>query len=297
MEFKEAIKIISDVLSTIGTPIDEDAYDGILVKKMESSNTLDEGRTTNQTHIAITGAQMDIFPYIRAEGYFAEASDSELKKYFIPQIPVCIRKANCVYLNGDTEEGLPFGGEVIEGKTSVVRSRRKNQADQIQVSLINFDSKEFVAFRKLLHTGSYMILLKHKKTLKYDIFGVIPNKGIKDDGGLQSINNLFFKLPTNTIVDVDLQDEDALSRNFYGMHITKRNSAVANGEINIGWSDLGDLAAVESKEQLSALMDSTYPDKKPRSKSQDISQIWTFKDGMSVGDYVVFSDGVNITMR
>ena len=293
MEFKEAIKIISDVLSTIGTPIDEDAYDGILVKKMESSNTLDEGRTTNQTHIAITGAQMDIFPYIRAEGYFAEDSDSELKKYFIPQIPVCIRKANCVYLNGDTEEGLPFGGEVIEGKTSVVRSRRKNQADQIQVSLINFDSKEFVAFRKLLHTGSYMILLKRKKTLKYDIFGVIPNKGIKDDGGLQSINNLFFKLPTNTIVDVDLQDEDALSRNFYGMHITKRNSAVANGEINIGWSDLGDLAAVESKDQLSALMDSTYPDKKPRSKSQDISQIWTFKDGMSVGDYVVFSDGVN----
>ena len=85
MEFKEAIKIISDVLSTIGTPIDEDAYDGILVKKMESSNTLDEGRTTNQTHIAITGAQMDIFPYIRAEGYFAEASDSELKKYFIQQ--------------------------------------------------------------------------------------------------------------------------------------------------------------------------------------------------------------------
>ena len=39
-----------------------DRYDGIAVKLLEASNTLDEGRTTNQTHIAITGEQMDIFP-------------------------------------------------------------------------------------------------------------------------------------------------------------------------------------------------------------------------------------------
>ena len=91
----------------------------------------------------------------------------------------------------------------------------------------------------------------------------------------------------------DVENANALSHNFYGMHITLKNSAVANGEISIGWSGLGDLSSVESKEQLSDLVDTTYPDKKPRSKAQDISQIWTFKDGMSIGDYVVFSDGVN----
>ena len=87
--------------------------------------------------------------------------------------------------------------------------------------------------------------------------------------------------------------DDALSHDFYGMHITRKNSAITNGEICIGWSGLGDLSEVASKEQLADLMDTTYPDKKPRSKAQDISQIWTFKDGMSIGDYVVFSDGVN----
>ena len=66
MDFKEALSIINEILPiTINKP-----YDGILVKKLEASNTLDVGRTTKQTHIAITGPQMDLFPYLRAPGYF-----------------------------------------------------------------------------------------------------------------------------------------------------------------------------------------------------------------------------------
>lgn len=57
MDFKEALAIINEVLpETLGR-----RYDGILVKRLEASNTLDEGRTTNQTHIAITGEQMKKF--------------------------------------------------------------------------------------------------------------------------------------------------------------------------------------------------------------------------------------------
>lgn len=87
--------------------------------------------------------------------------------------------------------------------------------------------------------------------------------------------------------------DDALRRNFYGIHITHRNSAVANGEINIGWCKLGDLTEVESKDDIAALYDAAYPDAKPRSKAQGVSQIWTFRDGMSVGDFIVFGDGAN----
>ena len=66
MDFKEALQIINEMISETS----EKKYDGILVKRLEASNTLDEGRTTNQTHIAITGEQMNIFPYLMAEGYF-----------------------------------------------------------------------------------------------------------------------------------------------------------------------------------------------------------------------------------
>lgn len=90
------------------------------------------------------------------------------------------------------------------------------------------------------------------------------------------------------------EDKDILAHNFYGMHIKKRNSAIQNGEISIGWCDLGDLSEVETKEELAQLMDETYPDKKLRSKAQDVSQVWTFKGGMSIGDYVVFSDGKQV---
>lgn len=133
---------------------------------------------------------------------FDSSSDAELKKYFILQIPVCIHEDNCLYLNNGNVSGLTFVNGIIEGKTSVVRSKRKSQADQIQVSLINFDSAEFVAFRKMLHAGSIFLLLKRKKEFKYDVFGLAPGKGIDADGGLSVLNNQFFKLPTNTVISV-----------------------------------------------------------------------------------------------
>ena len=203
MDFENAISLVANVLSLTGTDININKYDGLIVKKLESSNTLDEGRSTNQTHIAITGAQMDIFPYVRADGYFNDnESDTDLKKYFIPQISVSLFKTNCSYLDEGLTQELFFDTDVVEGKTSVVRSRRKSQADQIQVSLINFDTPNFVAFRKALRSGSYLILLKHSKKLKYDAFGIIPNKGIVEDGGLKDLNNHFYKLASNTIVDI-----------------------------------------------------------------------------------------------
>ena len=88
-----------------------------------------------------------------------------------------------------------------------------------------------------------------------------------------------------------METNDALSHNFYGMHITNRNSALANSEINIGWSALGDLSGVDSKEDVDARYGAAYPDAKPRSKAQGVTQIWSFKNGMSIGDYVVFGDG------
>lgn len=202
MVFNQAIDTVASALLKAGTSIDPANYDGVIVKKLEASNTLDDGRTTNQTHIAITGSQMDIFPYLRSDGYFNdEASDTELKKYYITQIPLSLYKSNVEYLD-DSQTDIYFESEIKSSFTSVVRSKRKSQADQIQVSLINFDGPDFVAFRKMLHAGSYLIILKVKQKFEYEAFGLIPNKGIENDGGLQALNNQFSKLATNTTVNV-----------------------------------------------------------------------------------------------
>ena len=123
MSFAKAISVIKYVLGKAGTTINMDDYDGAIVKKLAASNTLDEGRTTNQTHIAITGAQMDIFPYLCADGYFydgAVLSDVDLKKYFVIRIPVTLYENNLKHLGYNGDE-LSFINGVLHTATSVVR--------------------------------------------------------------------------------------------------------------------------------------------------------------------------------
>jgi GTPase subunit of restriction endonuclease len=201
MDFKGAISIINQIIpETSGRK-----YDGILVKKLEASNTLDEGRTTNQTHIAITGEQMDIFPYLMADGYFNrnyDERDEKLKKYFITQVPVRLYKSNVDMLRDKNEMPacLSFAGNnMIQANVSIVRSRRKSATDQAQLSLTSIDDPAFVAFRRLIHAGDYMIILKHRETLDYDCYGIRKSTGFKDQ--LKSLNNKFYKEGTNTRVN------------------------------------------------------------------------------------------------
>ena len=174
MTFNDVILSLVDTLSLAGTKINADDYDGVIVKALAASNTLDAGRSTNQTHIAITGAQMDIFPYLCADGYFYEdrrVADVDLKKYFVIRVPVTLYESNLRHLGYEGYE-LPFNNGLLRTATSVVRSKRGGQADQLQVSMLDMDGEHFVAFRKLMHTGTYFILLKRKAKMQYDAFGI-----------------------------------------------------------------------------------------------------------------------------
>ena len=167
MEFGQAIENIQKILKAIGTEIDIDDYDGLIVKRLEPSNTLDSGRTTKQSHIAITGAQMDMFPYVRADGYFEvdyENEDVDLKKYFVAQIPAYLHKENVDYLG----ENMLITDKEQLVHISIVRSRRNNAADQIQMSMTYMDSPKFIEFRRNVHAGSYLIILKRTKALIYE---------------------------------------------------------------------------------------------------------------------------------
>lgn len=206
MTFNEAIVSIAEVLSAAGTAINTSEYDGAIIKKLATSNTLDAGRTTNQTHIAITGPQMDIFPYLCADGYFYEehrVADVDLKKYFVIQIPVTLYESNLQHLGYEGFE-LPFSDGVLHTTTSVVRSKRGAQADQLQVSMLDMDGEHFVSFRRLMHEGSYLILLKRKAAMHYDAFGINPAMLTDADTNLSPMNNKFYKSSTNTVVDAGL---------------------------------------------------------------------------------------------
>ena len=302
MDFNEAIKLIYKVLGNIHSNINTENYDGLIVKKLEVSNTLDAGRTTKQSHIAITGAQMDLFPYVRADGYFEveyDKEDVDLKKYFVAQIPAYLHKENIDYLGEENVDILQ--DELVH--ISIVRSRRNNAADQIQMSMTYMDSPKFIAFRRMVHAGSYLIILKRKKELMYDLYAVKSSDINVDTYSLSDLNNCFYKAATNTVVKLDeivapkeVSDEidkhgDIIDHNLYGIHIQDKNDAIsdANPHICIGWSAMGDLSNISSYEELGNLYDKHFQ-KTPKGRGQDLGQIWRFLHDMQVGDYVIYSE-------
>lgn len=224
MTFSEAIQIIADALNATGTVISPNNYDGIIVKKLAVSNTIVGDRSnTNQSHIAITGSQMDIFPYLRSYGYSSgnsEIGESILKKYFIGKIPVDIYASNVEYLSLGNVSGIEFAGSTKRTSTTVIRSKRQVQVDQEQLSILSFDGPDFIRFRRLLGVDTYLIVLKHKESLMYDFFGVVPNRGIDGEARLDELHNHIFLEPTVTPVDVaDFQATTQIggvNRIFYG---------------------------------------------------------------------------------
>lgn len=92
---------------------------------------------------------------------------------------------------------------------------------------------------------------------------------------------------------ISVDDEDILSHNVYGIHITGKNSALSENDphICIGWSKMGDLSNCTDKDSISAKHAETWPNAKSKSRGQDVGQIYRFVVESQIGDYIVFGDG------
>lgn len=220
MSFNEIMESVSNVLTTLGITIKQNDYDGVLVKKLRSSNTLDDNRTTNQTHIALTGKQMDIFPFLCSYGYFENdySNRSEvLKRYFIVRVPFIINKVNYQYLfdNTTTSNPTPISDFDNDGNkkvySCVFRSRRNNAADQTQWSLLDKDDISFINFRRIINGNDYIIVLKSKNKFIYSIYAIKED----DAQSLENLNGQFDTLNTTTAVDIDALIDGDDKNEFY----------------------------------------------------------------------------------
>lgn len=237
MEFLESFEIINKVLKNNGINIkDIQEYDGIAVKMLSLSNTLDERESGNQTHIAITGAQMDIFPYLRASGYFDEEyenRDELLKKYFTLRIPIILLRDNYKYLKDSDKEDMEkidFDDSELRVFSHVVRSRRKNGGDQLQLSFKDYDDVAFIRFRRLIHKDDYLIILKLKGKLEYEFYGIRNRDSIFDNADLSVLNNKFKKINNSTFIYPDnICSED--SRNLENDIIKAFKAWLREGEL------------------------------------------------------------------
>lgn len=89
----------------------------------------------------------------------------------------------------------------------------------------------------------------------------------------------------------EIDDGEITTHNLFGIHIQGKNDALSetNPHICIGWSAMGNLADVESIDDLGALYDQHFA-KTQKGRGQDLGQIWRFLHDMKIGDYVIYSE-------
>lgn len=193
-EFNDKLgKICCCLKNECDVEIDLEKYDAFIVKRLGSSNTLDDGRKSNQTHIAITGNQMDMFPFLRSPSYFNNPkNNNNLKKFFYLRIPMLLNKSNLTYLNDKCED---IEDSNIKTFTHVVT--RDGDNNQLQLSLVNKDDQMFINFRRELHENDYLIFLKNKNSFEYEAYGIRENSS---NSILNEFNNKFFYIKNETVI-------------------------------------------------------------------------------------------------
>jgi len=65
------------------------------------------------------------------------------------------------------------------------------------------------------------------------------------------------------------------------------SSNLSIGRASIGWSDVPDMTAITTREQLREIVDRLYPVATPQSRAVTTGQLWTFRSSIAVGDMVV----------
>lgn len=170
--------------------LDDFDYDIVFIKQLKKSNTL-VPTNTNQTHVAITGKQMDVFPYLWNYNHLVE-KDSSFKKKYVLKVPLLLSKNNLSYLNN---EKIDEKDSYVSSFTYVNKSKRE-EGEQLELSYLKFDGEEFVEdFRRKIGIDDYLIIFKEKEKLNYLFLGIknedYISMGITD---VITVGDVFFEM-------------------------------------------------------------------------------------------------------
>lgn len=199
-------------------------------------------------------------------------------KYF------CIGVNDSVDKYKDYAFSLECSEQVAEKISGTENGSRNGPGNQIIIPNDYIPEKPFERIVNKL--GIYIAAVHRSKLMEYlktyDNRPYMVDAETVDLGGLEREE-----------ADAQTEDENdsVLNHNLFGIHIKEKNDALSDARphICIGWSALGDLSDIDSKEKLSELYEQ-YFQKNNRGRGQDIGQIWRFLNDVKIGDYVIYAD-------
>ncbi len=72
-----------------------------------------------------------------------------------------------------------------------------------------------------------------------------------------------------------------------GQQGENERSNIANNRVTIGWPEIGDLSACQTRDDVRALVDAAFPGDAPMRRANHTGQLWAFRDSIKPGDLVV----------
>lgn len=115
------------------------------------------------------------------------------------------------------------------------------------------------------------------------------------DAYMKNYFEIYDNRPYRDLIEVEYKpeddNEDIFKHNLFGIHITEKNDALSddNPHVCIGWSDMGDMSGIKTREELAEEFDKHYT-KNARGKGQDVGQLWRFLNDVKVGDYIIYAE-------
>lgn len=116
----------------------------------------------------------------------------------------------------------------------------------------------------------------------------LDNSETKNDMQISALRKYIEFL--NTLVSEE-DCEEVFDHSLFGIHIKEKNDALSDEHphVCIGWSAMGDLSDIDSKDALAIRYDEHFK-KNNRGRGQDIGQVWRFINDMKIGDYIIFAE-------
>ena len=150
----------------------QQSLDGILVKKLTKTNTLINGRDSHQTHIAITGDEMNMFPWEITEPNVVDLRwNNNFKKNYVVRIYITLLENNIRYLRNENYSSNV--SEIINTFTHTAKTTREDGSIQREISYLSLDDNNFKQLRYLLREDDYLAFLRKRDTQEYMCLGIL----------------------------------------------------------------------------------------------------------------------------
>lgn len=141
------------------------SVDTIIVKRLTQTNTLQIGRDSHQTHIAITGDGMSTFDTSQTSNNVVDLThNGRFIKDFVVRNELILLENNVNLLRGIDSQGY---SNIINTYTNAAETVRQNGDIQVEISYLTLDGEDFKDFRYLLRPNDYLVFLRKRNTFEF----------------------------------------------------------------------------------------------------------------------------------